>query len=730
MPAHKQVDASSASDIPDRLGVAFGVPGSSSGEMSWTGFPSCYCESLTVKVGPKPSHAKIVIPCDSNDEAANMVAFDPGGPARNIKIGTQCVVSKVWTDSSGSSKGMTLFVGKVQLIEFDRDNDQLIIDAVDARADLRELYIIGRWVHVPVDDEGHAAATSFQQGWPAHFNPGGRPNCIFDGATQRPEFAPYPDYGLDGSEEPDMSAADFSRASYWTLGRMFDYLRNHYGPDAAGVSQWPLLPKAPAWLVWPETLGNLIDQEDVANFDSGLGQGTQSTGGARKGREVILEGYGLLESLDLLLSIAGGYSLAMTPKAEEKDGGSLEVTNTLGIVSTKYNGRGISLPWASSGRPEVAAITGGTFIEDGEDFVTSIMGRSQLCFVERRFTTFADPEHPKPLEDETLKPAWKTSRETDFKKAIISLGNTEEAYREACTLFPEVYTTWVVNSQFDYLQGTPWENYPRAKMARTPWPTQMSFMTDMIGSKDYAGLRWPIYVEICTDEDVWTRGPLFDGLEIFDTGVIHLPALRDLGAAVKVFAGSDGGTSTVPFAKDNQEAAKIEVRDIRMNLAIPCDHGIGWAVTAPGTDFGTGTGVFEIEISKNPNPDQDRIDESHARRKFVDLQQLYAAIYRTGSYYKPESCGGTASASEYVRNDLTLLQSHIRRMMNMENRLRKGGAPRIDGFIVPYPLGTSIESLSSDGKAPFPIRANITGIRFTSTGGDRPATGTELLFGD
>jgi hypothetical protein len=655
-----------------------------------------------------------------------VIAFDPTGAARGIKIGTQCAISKTFTTADGVGMSIVLFVGKVQLIEFDRDNDQLIVDVVDARADLREIYIVGRWVYVPVDDEGHAGATSYQQGWPAHFNPGGRPNCIFSGDTGRPEFAPYPDYGLSGNAEPDMSAADFSRASYWTLGRIMTYLRNHYGANASSVTKWPLLPKAPACLVWPEDLGNVLDQEDVANFNGGLGQGNQNTGSARKGREVILEGYGLIESLDLLLSIAGGYSLAIAPSASTSSGGSAEFKNTLTIVKTRYTGGGITVPYASSGRPSgVAAITGGTFIEDGEDLVTSILGRSQLCFVERRFTTYADPDDPQP-GDSSLQAAWTTARETEFKTAIIELGNNAEAYREACTLFPEVFTTWVVNSQYDFLAGTPWSGYPRAALARTPWPTQLSYMTNDIGSRDYAGLRWPIYVEINTAEDTWVRGPLFDGLEILDTGVIHLPGLRDLGADVKVFAGIDGYSSTVPFSQD-EGAAKIAVRNIRMNLAIPCDHGVSWSVTSPSEGIGKNDSNIEIY---GGNPDLSRIDSSHSRKTFSDLQQLYAAAYRIGSYYKPETCGGTASAGEYVRNDLNMLKAHVRRLMYEKSRLKKGGAPRIDGHIVPYPLGTAIASFGSTGKQSFPVRAQLTGIRFTSSGGDNPKTSTELLFGD
>jgi hypothetical protein len=675
---------------------------------------------VTIRTGPKPSHAKVVVPCNSDDEAANIIAFDPTGPAKEIKIGSYCAISKLWTSTAGAEMSALVFVGKVQLIEFDRDNDQLIVDVVDARADLREIYIVGRWVHVPVDDEGHAGATSYQQGWPAHFNPGGRPNCIFDGETGRPEFAPYPDYGLSGNQTPDMSAADFSRASYWTLGRILTYLRNHYSAAATIVAQWPGLPKAPSWLVWPEGLGNAIDQEDVQNFNSGLGQGTQNAGGSRKGREVILEGYGLLESLDLLLSIAGGHSLAITPRGYQ---------NILGVVKTRYTGGGVSIPYAASGTPTAAAaITGGTFIEDGEDFITSILGRSQLCFVERPFTTYADPEDPQP-GDSSLKAAWTTARETEFKTKIIELGNDAEAYREACTLFPEVYTTWVVNPQYDFLADTPWSGYPRAALARPPWPTQHSYMTDEIGSRDYAGLRWPIYVEILTDEDeeTWVRGPLFDGLEIFDTGVIYLPALRDLNAEIKVFAGIDGASSTVPFSEGEDGTASIAIRDIRMNLAIPCDHGVSWTVSAPITDFGGGT---EIE-TYGGNPDQNRIATTHARAKFVDLQQLYAAIYRVGSYYKPESCGGTASANEYVRNDLTLLQAHVRRLMYEENRLRKGGAPRFDGHLVTaYQPGQAVKDFTASGKKPFPVHAQLTGLRLRSSGGDQPATSTELLFGD
>jgi hypothetical protein len=115
----------------------------------------------------------------------------------------------------------------------------------------------------------------------------------------------------------------------------------------------------------------------------------------------------------------------------------------------------------------------------------------------------------------------------------------------------------------------------------------------------------------------------------------------------------------------------------------------------------------------------------------VDLQQLYAAIYRVGSYYKPESCGGTASANEYVRNDLTLLQAHVRRLMYEENRLRKGGAPRFDGHLVTaYQPGQAVKDFTASGKKPFPVHAQLTGLRLRSSGGDQPATSTELLFGD
>jgi hypothetical protein len=722
MVAHRQVESSSQVDSSaEKLAVRFAI-GSKSGKMSWNANDAWYCETLVIKVGPRPSHARVVIPAQSNDEAANVIAFDPTGPAKNIKIGTQCAISKQWTSAAGATMAAVLFVGKVQLIEYDRDNDQLIIDVVDARADLRELYIVGRWVHVPADDEGHPAATTYQQGWPAHFNPGGRPNCLYDGSTQKPEFAPYPDYGLSGNEQPDMSAPDFSKASYWTLGRILEYLRYHYGPDAAGVTQWPLLPKAPEWLVWPADLGQTIDQEDVANFDSGLGQGTQNTGGARKGREVVLEGYGLLESLDLLLSIAGGYSLAVTARSKEDSGGSAKFINILSVAKTRYVGGGISLPYAASGAPTGAGeITGGTFIEDGEDFVSSIFGRSQLCFVERRFSTHDD-------DNNTLKPAWSTARETEFRTAIISLGNDIAAYREACSLYPEVYTTWVVDSQYDFLADTPWSGYPRAALARTPWPTQLSYMTDAIGTRDYAGMRWPIYVEINTGS-TWVRGPLFDGLEILDTGVISIPALRDLGAEIKVFAGTAGATSVIPFADDGSGAAQIEVRDIRMNLALPCDHGISWAALSPAAGELLVGDASLVEVYAG-NPDVARIDPDYVRRKYVDLQQLYASIYRIGSYYKPESCGGEASAAEYIRDDLTLLQAHVRRLMYEENRLRKGGALRFDGHIVPYALGQAILDLTASGKKPFPIRAQLTGIKFSSTGGDRPATSTELLFGD
>jgi hypothetical protein len=445
-------------------------------------------------------------------------------------------------------------------------------------------------------------------------------------------------------------------------------------------------------------------------------------------------------------------------------------------------------------------VTGGNFLEDGSELVTGISGRSSLVFTETRLQTdldnLADPELS------SIVPAWDSSRFDAWRKAIITLGNDAQAFSEASQLYPEVLTTWKLNPKYNFQDQTFYDGFPKAEISRPCLPRQLSFM-QTLKTGDFAGMTWPVYVEVKAGS--FSVAGQFDGFEIFDTGVFHFPALRELGSVLKSWEASSG-PGTPPFDTDtagtgtlavtsgsnmitgtgtdfkssgkyqngskitvagkqvtirkifndtsievkedfdgpsssgesytqNDEAALIEARDIRLNLALPADHGLSHAYFLPSDAKGQDLqSDGEITLA-DESVDAGRIQPSLSRKKHVDLQNLYQAWFRYNSYPNAQSSGASKAEdrtgkgdSAPLRNDLPLMKSHLERKLLEEGRIKKGGSLKLQGYLVSeYAPGTQIEALQgNDGSANLPVRGVVGMVRMKAQQGHPPMVFTEI----
>ena len=291
----------------------------------------------------------------------------------------------------------------------------------------------------------------------------------------------------------------------------------------------------------------------------------------------------------------------------------------------------------------------------------------------------------------------------------------------------------------NFMAGTSEANFPRAQISRPSLPHGLSQIPT--AASDFAGVRWPIWVEIKVGS-TWTLAGKFDGLETLDTGVIHIPAVRELNATVRAFVDNGTPAAGALFSITGTPArANISMRSIRMNLTIPCDHRQHFAYGSPKDAPGEGAQVDRFKLLKDA-PDDIYIDPAYTRSGYLDLGNLYALWLRISSWPEPRSIGGVVQAPEKIsaltagdalRNDLDMLKSHIRRRLLFDARVLRAGELYIDGLLCAVPLaGQQVKNLvPAGGGRPFPLNAVVTGTRWeTRQSGDRFNIRTVYIFGN
>ncbi len=665
-------------------------------------------EELEVKGRAKASAIRIVIPSVIDDEPANTIALERAGIASRIKIGSRLRGIKEDTEQ-------TTFCGSVVDIHHRLDGrtnvadpDALIVTGFSDHWLFENVRICGRWV---LASDGPA----YQQGWDAHFNPGGRANCIWYGGM--PWFAPNADYGLiDGETPPAASAGSSSKACYWTLEAILLYLWNVYYEDGmaygSATSSFPYLARVgKTYVKWASTYAAGIDSDSLSDFNTAFGQGNQTVGAGRLGRDMNVEGLSLLDALEMLLENAGGFMLSLCPL----DSGQSD----LRIVRSRARaGEGISLEYAHGGAAKDvlnrAIITGVELSEDGRNIVTSYTGTGQQVMVERRIST-EESSGVYPLQRVISSERFEMFQRLAAGNDVVINGETisgkggatESAWEQALAIIPEI-ACFRVSPDFDFQAGTCFSGYPRAKIPRPVLPLQLSRWdaapeysegafdaTTVMPMGDYAGQGCRLYVEIEYETGKWTRAIEFNGMESLDNGILYIPGIFQYWFLQTNMAYKLGD----PLIVD--EKLQVIPLNIRLQVSFPADHRIFTTWTLPGSPVAGKT--------YSGNPDMDRISKKLDRRGYSAYGDLYRCWLRKDSYPRPESQSygkakdlpGTLSGglvTDALASDHALLAQHTLRNIRDNSRVYKRGVLRYDGYHVTTLLpGMQIKELVGVG---------------------------------
>jgi hypothetical protein len=656
--------------------------------------------------GVEPGLARIVISATSGAviQDATSLLFDSDSPLRTIRHGDRVVILIVPGDGS---KTMPCWTGRVTQLSHEQNGSGIVVTAKDDRQLLDEIRIVGRYIK---DNTGNLV---YQQGWPAHFNPNGRPNCIRyeDGDYFTWVFAPYPDYGLAADADvPDEPTE--SQAGYWTLARIMVYLREWYADGSlaadAGNTHWDWLTSQwPEEIEWPDGLCECLDQIATANFDSAVGQNLQPLGGARKGRDINLEGVSITEALAKIFIASGGWNLDLwNHAAESESDGEYEVKCALRLARSAYVGgdAAVDLPVAAGGdavdtlAPGCVA-TRVALEESSEGLATAVAGAGGIHLCERRCVEGYGLQ---------IEPAWTTARE-DALLTYAGGQPDETGWLEGCNQFPEVLSYYRIIDTVDPLADTLLAGWSLADVNRPLWPQLLSFLGEALNE------RYKILIEVDYD-GTWTPTIELTGLDIADNGIFMLPTLR-LNPAY-----SQKGNWRWTGAAWEVVAGKLSITKnaIRATLVLPGDHRLTRSVALASHELG-GDDFAGVDAAI-ASPHAARLNAGLKRLRYLDLGDLYSLHYRTGSWPVPESTVGAIAADDRdgiaaagLRDDTTLLEAHLQRVLRDSSRLDLSGTRLIfDGqFVNAWRPGTQIKTLQPIGdstKQPLEVRAVVTEI--------------------
>jgi len=662
--------------IPDLPGIGLGVP------MERVRVPEVY-----IPLGSKPGHAVIEISYKSTGRA-NQIALDSSGSAEGtwekIKHGQRVTIGR----SSGSGTQSTFWTGRVAIPNSNIDQDTITLTALDDRWSVQDVCVVGRWV---VDPTLEAKSIYWQQGWPAIFNPGGRPNCMIcleeDEGIPVPVFSPSPDYGLDAGEHPpDQPTTD--KAAYWTPGLIFRYLRYFLGrPESAslytGSDSIHPIKTFPDDVVWPVELAQHLDDNFEAEFDEGRGQGKGNTAGsARKGAELSADCASILDFMESMLETAG-WTLSIVPGYSSNSSGKLQSLLTF-VRNYCAESKGETL-YVVRGDSDKKALpnrwTGGQYREDSTDVATRNLALGSLVKVERRIDSTE--------ASASLSAAWSDAHLTAFKARGTAISASSPDDMELLfSEHPLVCAAFKINMDFAFTSDTSEEAYSSARLARPIMPYLLSWMGGEIS--DYVAQRHPIRIERSDDGTSWELCKELTGLEVWDDGTIWVPALRQFSM------GSDAGSYW--WDGDEYDFTKFEVSKLRMTVAIPCDHRLHALSTIAEDEVEGRTGYIK-------SPDGRRLHKDFldtGRQQVLDLRGRYNLWERIDSWPYPATISGQTKADDHktredpLRDDSPFLQTHGRMRLQLDGRAKRGGQFTKPGIFAPVTLGAPITRIVSE----------------------------------
>jgi len=687
--------------------------------------PHWTCTKLTQRLGNQPSHALIRIPLAAAvDETAPTVAGVPNGPLTGIKIGTPCIIRGYGGVSGGAGDpGTLLLAGTVVDVtpEIGPEQDHAIVEVIDDRYVLEAMQVIGSfWINSD-------ATPRYRQGWPAHFNPGGMPNCtlcaVGSEGSYMPVFCP-PNFNLsDGETVPGTDSTEVQsgiKATYWTIDLILKYLRWIVSTDiAARVSAFKWYPQLPEFIEWRADYASAIESGDKEFFNGAANNSAAL--GARKGREMVLEGMTILAALNEVVGAAGPYAVYLQPQV----GGSFYI-NQVQIVKARYSGGGIDISRPTSGNAadrlnSQKLVVTASLKESGRNLYTMAAIAGALVYIERRVysqTTDNDSDGTR-----GLKKAWTatllTALQDEIKAALnASTYSTAEEAFQALVRKPQywkVCAAYRISEDYNFMLGTSESGLPLCEMGRPILPHQLTSSLEGAAGDTYSRLsaRAPIPVEISAN-GTFTDMALpdsNDGLTLDADGTIWLTGLRSQSKTYTIAV-----TGTAPSVS----AVAITPYALRMNVAIPCDHRIVDAMKIPTDQTANVTEVGNL------NDDADRIDTTLSRLYYADAGALYSKEIRGSptvpdaarkSWPTPESVASTnAYDDKILRNDIFYLRDALKRRLADIGRVERSGRLVIPHLCFGMPIGTAIRDLANSSGANFPVRGIIYEITYNANG--------------
>jgi hypothetical protein len=540
----------------------------------------------------------------------------------------------------------------------------------------------------------------YRQAFALHVNPGGAPNCVWRMHTAYGAKIPVlcsPYYGLLEDEQPPASEnMETSKACKWTVSGMLAYLRflvMNPSPDAVELYSLHDL------LDWPDNLQSGVEDRILA--------------------EDSYEGMNILGALEKVLDQSGHFALYMCPLTASNN----EAQNTLSIVQTLYDGNGIVLQRpsgdATTGMDVPLVVTQGSLKASGKNLYTRFWISGAPIFIERRVASDLDKSY---IDHQTgsLLAAWGQADQDAliaFLTTRLGAGDTlPAAIEKGFRKYPSVFMAYRVNPAYNFQAGSSEEGKARADVARPVLPTTLTSYLEASAAATVSGkqrFRRPILVEYKVGT-VWYLADWSDGIEVLADGTILLPGLREMGFTHRVWA---VGTTAVLG----------EVRNLRMTLAIPCDHRLNRHAVISSDSDAANANYFPIDADDDAGNDGD-IDPRLRRMYAAVARDSYRHDIRRDGWPEPEvAVGSNPHADGDIQCDCTDVMAHLLARLREHGRVNISGSLVIPRMTMNFAPGLQVGYLGS-----YPIRGVVRRISIVSNadpgGGNDLAQFTELIL--
>ncbi len=652
----------------------------------WTLISSLRLESLELKSGSTPSEAlfsESVSPETGTFKAQHVPPATETAETGNGQMGslfcgadvTENDLLKVEIEGAGGGESYSpVFFGVVAEMKYDLGRAALLIRALDYRFFLQRTPVYGRLCHNP-----HTSPQEFFiRSGRTTFNADGEPDrgqsgaLGSSGAYDTHCFA-APRYNRDESTPGPVESGQVW-ADFWTLGHVWNYLREVYCANTPGELGYL---GDITFLDWPEASEEPSGELHFLFEEYG--------GKANTVRDLAITGLSLAEALDQLVRRAGPYDWTLVPNAGSGAEYGIEVFSTVDGLGT------LDYEWGQVGQAVSVAsprVLGGELARRSLDRFDRALGIGRRKVYEITLST----------EDDTLVPGWDPDAQSDWVSGWA--GGDPGA---ASTDYQGVFLRWHAPDDLDW--GAEFFGGAEAEGGgRSALRTLLSWAQDEPAATGAASRR------VRLRPIVWRKRT-----DISGASWEKLPAQIALGLLPDVCGFQLGGSA----------------RNVGDGVAWPDDAPWSW-------DGNTGSPVtHEIRITLAVEADERVLAEvdntpsgARAREHFLDGGNTFAHTLRSDAVIPTDDgttagqpvldlpAGGgdaTFSGVSTIVNETADLQDILDNRLAARDRAFVGGTLLLSG-------------LAAGGSLPFPVGYRVGQLE-VSASGDRPALDINACVG-